>query len=430
MAHLRLVSLYTGAGGLDYGFEAAGFRTCVALDCDHDCCETLRKNRPWPVIESCVEQVQSRQILNTGALEPGEVDLLIGGPPCQPFSKSGYWANGDTKRLDDPRADTLHEYMRCVSDLLPKAFLLENVHGISYSGKEEGFRLLQKLTDAINHDKGTNYQLSWKVLNAVEYGVPQLRRRFFLVAHREGHGFQFPLPTHCEGCNIQGGQQSLAVDSLQSYATAWDAIGNIDPQPEADLRVRGRWSDLLPSIPEGENYLWHTSRKGGLPLFGWRTRFWTFLLKLAKDRPSWTIQAQPGPAVGPFHWENRLLSIHELAALQTFPADIEYVGKRGSVQRQLGNAVPSLLAEVLARAIAKQFFDIGVPGSPRLAVKPNRPYPPPHPVRRVPEKYHHLIGDHQEHPGTGKGNAYRSGIGKLSIIPQSSLPTIYASNRP
>src|SRR3989442_7730802 len=86
--------------------------------------------------------------------------------------------------------------MRCVEDLLPEVFLLENVHGISYSGKEEGFVLLEKLTRAINHRAGTNYTLSWKVLNAADYGVPQIRTRFFLVGHRDGKALQFPPPTH------------------------------------------------------------------------------------------------------------------------------------------------------------------------------------------------------------------------------------------
>ena len=95
---------------------------------------------------------------------------------------------------------------------------------------------------------------------------------------------------------------------------------------DEDLAVRGKWADLLPSIPEGSNYLHHTDRGEGMPLFGWRRRYWTFLLKLAKNRPSWTIQAQPGPAVGPFHWSNRRLSVRELSRLQTFPDDVNIVG--------------------------------------------------------------------------------------------------------
>jgi DNA (cytosine-5)-methyltransferase 1 len=185
--------------------------------------------------------------------------------------------------------------------------------------------------------------------------------------------------------------------------TAWDAIGDYAPPGDEALAVRGYWADLLPSIPEGENYLWHTNRKGGLQLFGWRTRFWSFLLKLAKARPSWTLQAQPGPAIGPFHWENRRLSVEEMARLQTFPRDLRYVGGRGSVQRQLGNAVPSLLAEVLASEIRRQFFAGARRDCFALAIEPKRPVPPPQPIAPVPERYLKHVAVHADHPGEGKG---------------------------
>lgn len=405
MAELSAISLFSGAGGLDYGFEAAGFSTRAAVEADADCCATLRNNRAWPVIERYIEEVPSGEILQAAGLKRGEVDVLIGGPPCQPFSKAGYWASGDTKRLKDPRAGTLNEYMRCVEDLLPKAFLLENVHGINYSGKEEGFRLIERLTRDINRKTGASYEISWAVLNAADFGVPQLRRRFFLVASREGVRFEFPPPTHGQEDDEQA-QGGLGFSEGLPYVTAWDAIGGrplVDKNE--DLKIKGRWGDLLPSIPEGENYLWHTSRKGGLPLFGWRTRYWSFLLKLAKAQPSWTIQAQPGPAIGPFHWESRLLSVAELAGLQTFPHDVKFSGSRNAVQKQIGNAVPSLLSEVLAREIRRQLFSGHVAQKLKLGVELNRPIPPPEKISAVPKKYLSLMGEHPDHPGTGKGPA-------------------------
>ena len=143
-----------------------------------------------------------------------------------------------------------------------------------------------------------------------------------------------------------------------------------------------------------------------MPLFGWRRRYWTFLLKLAKNRPSWTIQAQPGPAIGPFHWSNRRLSVRELCRLQTFPEDVNIVGGRGSAQKQLGNAVPSLLAEVMGRAIRAQLLDNPVVESrPRLLPLRRTPVPAPEPVGVVPERFHQLLGDHEPHPGTGLGHA-------------------------
>jgi DNA (cytosine-5)-methyltransferase 1 len=296
--------------------------------------------------------------------------------------------------------------MRCVRELQPLVFVLENVHGFKYSGKEEGFQLLHYLTDEINKESGCNYHLSWAVLNAADYGVPQIRTRFFLVAHRAGKNFDFPAATHYDPSQPEG-DLLTAVGEKKPYVTAWDAIGRLSPEERENLKVKGRWADLLPSIPEGENYLWHTKRKGGLPLFGWRTRYWSFLLKLAKHRPSWTIQAQPGPAIGPFHWANRLLSERELAALQTFPRDVRLSGTRISIQKQLGNAVPSLLAEVLAREIGLQFF--GMPKRKcKLSVRLHRPIPRPERVIDVPQKFLKQLGDHADHPGTGKGRKARS----------------------
>lgn len=406
MKGLNVVSLFTGAGGLDYGFEAAGYRICVAVETDPDCCATLRANRQWPVMERDINETTSEEILDTAILSNGEVDLIIGGAPCQPFSKSAYWKTGDTKRLSDPRADTLTQFMRCVADILPKSFVLENVHGICYSGKEEGLQLLKQLTAEINRTDRTNYQLSWHVLNAADYGVPQIRKRFFLVGHRDGKIFDFPSPTHIPQNGTKNTQTTSGSKKKPPYRTAWDAIGGLNGHSNEDLTLRGKWADLLPSIPEGENYLWHTNRGGGLQLFGWRTRYWSCLLKLAKKRPSWTIQAHPSPATGPFHWENRRLSTEEMAKLQTLPKDMVFTGNRGSIQKQIGNAVPSLLSEVIARAIAKQFFGLSISGRLKFSVKQKTPIPPPAPIEDVPKKYLELVGNHYDHPSTRKSKLY------------------------
>ena len=113
---LKAISLFTGVGGLDFGFEAAGFETVVAVEIDPVSSHTLRLNRNWPVIERDIHEVTSKELLRTARLRPGQADVLIGGPPCQPFSKSGYWARGDSLRLDDPRADTLMAYLRVLRD--------------------------------------------------------------------------------------------------------------------------------------------------------------------------------------------------------------------------------------------------------------------------------------------------------------------------
>lgn len=423
---LRAISLYTGIGGLDFGFEAAGFRTAVAVEMNSVACETMRLNRRWPVIEGDINGIASKTILTTAGLKKGEADILIGGPPCQPFSKSGYWATGDAGRLDDPRADTLTHYLRVLRDTKPRAFLLENVKGLAYRGKDEGLKLLLEGVKEVNRQARTKYKVHFKVLNAADFGVPQLRERVFLVGSRDGRDFKFPAPTFAEPKS-----DDLFSCHFDPYRTAWDAIGDMDERASGDsnkpidssLVVLGKWGDLLPSIPEGENYLYHTPRgavKGGYPLFGWRTRYWGFLLKLAKRLPAWTIQAQPGTAIGPFHWDNRRLTAHELCRLQTFPDGLKFQCSRTEVQKMLGNAVPSLLAEVLALEIRSQLLGTKRRAKqPKLLLSTQSSVPDPEPVLAVPKKYHGLIGEHEDHPGTGRGPARRL---QASTFSDSSVP--------
>jgi DNA (cytosine-5)-methyltransferase 1 len=396
----KVVSLFTGPGGLDLGLEAAGFETAVAIEYDHDSAETIRANRQWSVIERDIHHVPSTEILSVAGVQEGEVDLLAGGPPCQPFSKSGYWARGDALRMADPRAATLKAYLRVLHDIKPKVFLLENVPGLAFREKDEGVKLFESTIESINREVGTQYAISIKLLNAVEYGIPQERLRVFIVGSREGAEFKFPARSHSRGID-----SAIEKDGspLPSCFTAWDAIGDLEDDDNPSLELRGKWADLLPSIPEGSNYLYHTARGGGLPLFGWRRRYWSFLLKLAKDQPSWTITSQPGSAIGPFHWKNRRLSARELCRLQTFPEGYKVHGSLSSIQRQIGNAVPSALAEVLGMEIRKQL--LGADVSSERALLPTRRgrIPGPEPVRRVPSKYLHLVGEHEPHPGTGKG---------------------------
>lgn len=354
---LKVISLYTGAGGLDYGLEAAGFETAIAVEMDKWCCNTLRHNRNWPVIEGKVETVTSDKILSISGLKKGEAGLLVGGPPCQPFSKAGYWKTGDSKRLNDPRSNTLFEYMRVLEDTLPHAFILENVFGLAYKGKDEGLVFLQNRLNEINKKNKVHYTFKWKVINSADFGVPQIRERVFIIGSRDGADFEFPEPKFY---SPEDKELFLTLNSLdkQPHRTAWDAIGDLlDPSENPKKsQVGGKWGALLPSIPAGENYLWHTERGGGKPIFKWRSRYWSFLLKLHPDKPSWTIQAQPGTAIGPFHWNNRRLTMREMARIQTFPDDVHILGGNSNVQKQLGNAVPSAIGELLGKQIRFQFF--------------------------------------------------------------------------
>lgn len=398
-----VLSLFTGAGGLDIGLEAAGFENRLCVEIDEDARTTLRRNRPRWVLATPgdIHQHNPKDLLAQAGLRAGELDLLAGGPPCQPFSKSGYWSAGDSRRLDDPRAATLGGYLRVVEAALPRVVLLENVRGLTFDGKDEGLRLLENGLERINRREKTDYRVTVVHLNAAHYGVPQFRERVFIIAGRSGGVFDRPNPSH--------GDEAM----LESYRTAWDAIGDLDePGWPSALKPTGKWARLLPSIPEGENYLWHTPGGGGEPLFGWRTRFWSFLLKLAKNKPSWTIQAEPGPATGPFHWRSRLLSVRELCRLQTFPDDYVIEGDRRAAQRQLGNAVPCALAELLGLEIERQLLGVTRIRSNLLMLPPRRgPCPARERKRKVADEYLVRRGKHRPHPGAGLGpGAQRRGI--------------------
>ena len=408
MRKLTAISLFTGIGGLDYGFEAAGFRTAVALELDENACAVLRANRRWSLLQGDVGNFSSRDILAAGGLSTGEADVLVGGPPCQPFSKAGNWMLSDERQMRDPRAGTLREYLRVLGDVRPKAFLLENVPGLAFGSRNAGLHYLLRGIEALNKRQGTCYTVSTHLVNAADYGVPQMRERLFLIGFRDGREFETPKPTHTATPTVGG--------ALAPYMTAWDAIGDLDDLPGQDLALTGKWSDLLPSIPEGQNYLWHTRRGGGTRLFGWRTRYWNFLLKLAKCKPSWTISAQPGPASGPFHWRNRRLSIRELCRLQTIPDSLRVRCSLGTAQRLIGNAVPSLLAEAFASAIRAALLETSGSRQLSLRLMPRGTIPIAEAVNRVPKKYLHLKGRHADHPGKGLGRGALRSQSATSIV--------------
>src|SRR5829696_2029078 len=165
---------------------------------DSQCCKTLRRNRPWVVIEGDLATISTARLLDAAHLEPSAADVLIGGPPWQPFSKSGVWVNGETKRLKDSRASTLECYLRVLGEARPKVFLLENVEGLGFRGKDEGVEFIHARLDAVNAEHGTKYRAAIATLNAADFGVPQVRRRMFIIGSRDGVEFKFPEATHSD----------------------------------------------------------------------------------------------------------------------------------------------------------------------------------------------------------------------------------------
>lgn len=365
---LPVISLFSGAGGLDMAVERVAetplsqdlvhhgglLRVAVATDYELQALNTLEKNlHGTKSVCGDIRAISTSELLRAGSLSVGEATLVIGGPPCTPFSKSGFWI-AEKRESRDPNASLLDEYVRVVAETRPESFIMENVQGLTYRTHKAQFDRL------VNSLAALGYNPQWKVLLAADYGVPQLRRRVFVVGRRDGIPFLFPESTHSGPS-----ETSKKWDTTKTpHVTAEQAFSGLRTLPEPEELVEGEYGELAAEIPPGQNYLWHTSRYGGRNVFEWRSRYWTFLLRLDPNRPSSTIQAQPGPWVGPFHWENRLntegesrarrLRIPELLRLMTFPDNFAVEGSRADVQRQLGNAVPLELGKVVIRSLMLQ----------------------------------------------------------------------------
>ena len=233
----KIISLFSGAGGMDIGFHKAGFETAVAVEQDPSCCATLRRNMPnVNVIEGDITKISTSEILQAGKLQPLEAALVIGGPPCQSFSLAG-------KRMgmDDPRGKLILEYIRVVREALPVAFVMENVKGMANwsEGKALDAILSEASREIFYDDKIYKYELSYEILNAVNYGVPQFRERIIIVGNRIGKKFNFPMPTHTSPSETQ---MDLFKSTKNQWATVWDAIGSLPPAEEPSetaLRVSG-----------------------------------------------------------------------------------------------------------------------------------------------------------------------------------------------
>jgi len=385
MTRSTVLSAFTGLGGLDLGLECAGFSTVASIEKDPDARASIQLNAPnWGLIDepdiAVVAQSLSPRDLG---LRRRELSILAGGPPCQPFSKAAQWRSDARRGLEDDRAKPLISFLELAEIFLPRVILIENVPGFT-RGRTSALHVIGEFLNQINMRHGTKYRADFRCLNAADYGVPQRRNRAIIVAERAGHGFQWPEATH-----------------RGRWVRSFDALADLPEHPLP--RPAGAWSELLPSIPEGGNYLFHTSKGDGVELFGNRTRYWSFLLKLAKDQPSWTLPASPGPSTGPFHWDNRPLSVRELLRLQSFPHRWKVIGTHIRQVRQVGNATPPLLAEILGRALATQLHGTEWGLRPRLTIPRRRAIPPSLAPTPIPRRFHALVGRKKPHPGPGRG---------------------------
>lgn len=324
-----VVSLFSGAGGLDKGLELAGFKTVFATDLHEEHCETLRKNFPEAcVVASSIMDLAGKDILSRIGCKVGEIELVAGGPPCQSFS-----ILGKRKSLKDPRGILVFEFARIVAELRPRAFIFENVKGITTTNAGQDWVELKRY-----FRKKTGYQLHTDVLNAASLGVPQFRERVFIVGLREpSDSFRFPSATHAPP------DRALLL-GLKPYLTVRDALGCLRNLPNHEKRIHGervagRYAKISPG---GRDRIDHTDR-------------------LEWDRPAGTVLVGSSAGGGRPHIhpaENRHITVREAARLQSFPDDFVFAGTNTWQYRQVGNAVPPLLAKPIGEKIREHLESV------------------------------------------------------------------------
>lgn len=332
----KIVSLFSGCGGLDLGFRKAGFHAVLATDIWNIACKSLELNDAADTI--LCEDIRKIDFIQY----KGKIDVVIGGPPCPPYSQTRHYLTEKVGGFQDEKAGfAVPEYFRAIEEISPKAFVFENVDGFTFKTYKEPMVFVKERA------KTLGYNITYRVVNAANYGVPQTRKRFICVGLKKEIGtFEFPCETHSE----------KGENGTNKWVTCGDVLADFDniTEEEKNQRPGSKDYDLLCQVPPGDNYLFFTEKRGSKnPLFKWKSRYWTFLLKLTPDRPSWTIQASFSNNQGPFHWRNRFLRIEEIKRIQTFDDSYKLYGDTKEQWRQVGNAVPVLLAQVIATQLNK-----------------------------------------------------------------------------
>ena len=332
---MKVLDLFSGCGGLSCGFADQGFEIIAGLDHWDDALLTFSRNHP----NSDAIKADLAKSMDWRGLFSTEVDVIVGGPPCQGFSISG------KRDPDDDRNSLYQAFVEAVRELAPLFFVMENVPNLQ-SMRKGAF------AEAIRQDfEELGYDVHSRVLLASDFGVPQKRKRVFFIASKNSLN---GLPTKTHGTM----DETKLDNNLHKHENAINWIAKFDSDEyfeKEELTTGKKYYRELCQIPPGKNYFALTKRDNHPnPVFEPNKRFWSFLLKLHPNLPSWTIAAQPGPWVGPLHWNNRRLRVPEIAALQTFPDDYKFYGSRRSIQKQIGNAVPILMAKSVVRFLIDQ----------------------------------------------------------------------------
>jgi DNA (cytosine-5)-methyltransferase 1 len=331
---MRTIELFAGAGGMALGVERAGFHHDALIEFDPAACETLRVNRPgWPVFETDVVDV------DFAAYEG--IDLLTAGAPCQPFSTAG------RRRLDEDPRNMFPEVLRAVRTARPRALLLENVSGMLKGDARAYFdRILGRLRER-------GYDVSWRLVNCADYGVPQRRQRVFVVGVRRDLGVRWEWPAATHGLDA-------LLHAQWTEGSYWTEHGLTAPA-EPPLAHIEQLEQLWPGRMAPPRLSWRTVRDaladlGPPKIASWRvTTAFGDSMPNGWDEPAGTITTRWNAAMlrdgggGVRHFV-----IREVGRLQTFPDEWVLVGKPDEQLRQLGNAVPPQMAHVLTRAIAER----------------------------------------------------------------------------
>ncbi|MFH7026515.1 MAG: DNA cytosine methyltransferase [Heteroscytonema crispum UTEX LB 1556] len=362
------ISLFAGAFGLDLGIEQAGFHTVSVVEKDRDATKTIALNRPH-LYESAVpreiEKIGTQDLLLEGGrvldlgrtLRPGEVDLVTGGPPCQPFSTAGKRGS-----VMDPRGSLFMDFIRVVREVQPRFFVMENVRGLlsaairhrpinqrgaDYPTLEPDEMSGAALKVVLAEMKGIGYNVVYNLLETADYGVPQNRVRIVFIGSRDDEFVTFPFATHCEDGK-----------NLPKWRTLRDALtGLVDPTPEFTAYSENRLK-FLRLLEEGQNwrYLPEDFKKeamgGAYKSGGGKVGFYR---RLSWDKPSPTVTTSPHQkATDMCHpVELRPLSVRECARIQTFPDDWIFYGSVTSKYKQIGNAVPVIFAKEIGNYVYK-----------------------------------------------------------------------------
>lgn len=347
-----VISLFSGAMGLDIGLEKAGLSIKMGQDFDKSCVETMKANR-HNVLGGDIRNITPQQLLELAGLKYGEPFLLCGGPPCQPFSTAG-------KRLgiNDPRGSLFMEFIRMIDAIRPRFFIMENVKGLMSAplkhipiAERNGERAVEErqgtvLDVILSEFNKLGYKTVYGVLDAVNYGVPQFRERFVLIGSRDQENIFLPFPTHFQ----------MHQDQNYRWQTLRHAIADLEFTPGECARFSTDRMDLLRLVPEGGNWkslpddLIENAMGGAYLSGGGKVGFYR---RISYDQPSPTLVTSPVQKASMLCHpvQNRPLSVREYARIQQFPDDWVITGTVAAKYRQIGNAVPVGLSMALGKAI-------------------------------------------------------------------------------